>query len=160
MGGEENYVQVNSPHCNRQFGLQTGPKFCRCKVTALPFSPSFLTPSTSSLLFQGKHSGGQQGHSARCAKSYQQTGSGSKSVKSRKGSTRMCECVCVIYEQVGRKKVQHSHVLVLTPLSELERKLCNISQIAIEGTCYSFKTKHCHTGSPHTHRIFHPISRC
>lgn len=71
VDGEENYFQVNSPHCDWQFGLQTGPKHCRCKVTTL----------AASLLMQGKHSRRRRGHSARCAKSYQQTGSGSESFR-------------------------------------------------------------------------------
>lgn len=94
MGGEENYFQVNSLHCDRQFGLQTDSKNPQVQTYNPPFF-LFLSPFPMPLLLvQGKHSGGQQWHSARCAKSYQQTGSGSKSMGYRKES--ICVWVCAM----------------------------------------------------------------
>lgn len=103
VGSEENYFQVNSPHCDRQFGLQTGPKCCRCKVTTLP---SFLPRSPPHAGKTQRRAGGAQCQMCQVIPA---------------DRLRIKDDVCVCDSRWGWKKkkgiqVQSSYVLILTLL--------------------------------------------
>lgn len=113
------YIVIN------RLALSQACKCCRCKVTA-PDPPTTTPhpPFHTSLYSCRENSGGQQGHRARCAKSWQQTGPGSKSFRG--------EGMRAVWKKKKNPPVTpelwcpHS---VFFKVSPLNRKPVNISQL-------------------------------
>lgn len=187
-GGEERYFQVNSQHCNHHFGLQTDPKFCRCKVTTFPSSsilPLSLAHSLSpSPALQppcaGKHSGGQRRAECQmCQVTAAQ--SGSKSRRSRRGSL-LCVCVCVLVLVclclcVSRKtdesfffleRTEHTQAAIWrshsysygTKTQTTNGNFLTFSRILFKQTFYDYKSKHCHWLFPTLMTFYIQLQQC
>lgn len=79
---DNKYFQENPLYCDQQTGLVTGLQVPQVQSYAPP-DPTTTPhpPSHTSHYSCRENSRGQQGHHARCAKSWQQTGPGSKSFR-------------------------------------------------------------------------------
>lgn len=147
MGGEENYFQVNSPHCDRQFGLQTDPKCCRCKLQPSPlFSflshPPSIHPSLPPPARSGKTLWRAVGAQCQMCQVIPADRLRIKEYGVQEGG---CVCVCAL-EQVGgwkkeihKSRCSHSSTFFLSYSAQLKKSFSKISLIAIKGAQLQFQ---------------------